>query len=80
VGPFDLSDGAFDNYVVYFSVVISALPISVKICIGTSSNCEVCAMGGEGISLLRGLLDLRRRWWRWWTGFGFDLGVGVIWC
>jgi hypothetical protein len=77
VGPFGLCDGAFNNYMVYFSVVISALPFGLKVYVGASSNCEDCAVAGEGISLLRGLLNLRRRWW--WVSFSFDLGVGVIW-
>jgi hypothetical protein len=76
VGPFGLHDGTFNSYMVYFPI-ISALHFSVKVCIRTSGNCEDCAMGGEGLGLLRGLLDLWRRWW--WVGFSFDLGVGVIW-
>jgi hypothetical protein len=31
VGPFGLGKGAFDNYVVYFSIVISALSLGVKV-------------------------------------------------
>jgi hypothetical protein len=78
VGPIGLSNGAFDSYMIYFFVVISALSLSVKVGIGTSGDCEDCAMSGEDISLLWGLLDLWQRW-RWWVGFGVDLGVGVIW-
>jgi hypothetical protein len=58
VGLFGLGNGAFDNYVVYFSIVISALSLGVKVSIGTSSDCQDCAVSGEGVSLLRGLLDL----------------------
>jgi hypothetical protein len=77
VGSLGLCDGTFDRYMVYFPVVISVLPFSVKVWIGTSSNCEDCTVGGEGIGLLRGLLDLRQRWS--WVSFCFDLRVGVIW-
>jgi hypothetical protein len=78
VGPFGLSDGTLDNYVIYFSVVISALPLGIEVGVGISDNCENCKMGGKGDSLLWRLFDL---WWRWgwWIGFGLDLGVGVIW-
>jgi hypothetical protein len=72
-----LSDGALDGYMVYFSVVISALPLSVKISVGTFGDCEDCAMSGEGVILLLGFLDLWRRW-RWWAGFNFNLRVSVV--
>jgi hypothetical protein len=52
VGPFGLSDGAFDSYMIYFSIVISVLSLGVKIDVGTSSNCEDCVVGGEGFELL----------------------------
>jgi hypothetical protein len=35
VGAFGLSDGAFDNYAIYFSVIVSTLSLGVKIGIGT---------------------------------------------
>jgi hypothetical protein len=72
-----LSDGAFDGYMVYFYVVISALPLSVKIGVGTSSDCEDCAMSGEGVTLLLGFLDLWWRW-RWWVGFDFNFKFSVV--
>jgi hypothetical protein len=59
----------------YFSVVISALSLGVKVGVGASGDCEDCAMGGDGIGLLGRLLDL----WRRWISFGLDLRVGVIW-
>jgi hypothetical protein len=67
VGPIGLSNGAFDSYMIYFFVVISALSLSVKVGIGTSGDCEDCAMSGEGISLLWGLFDpeQERRMRRW---------------
>jgi hypothetical protein len=78
VGPFVLSNGAFDSYVVYFSIVISVLLLGVEISIGTSGDCEDCVMGREGIILLLVFLDLWRRWGRW-VCFSFNLRVGVIW-
>jgi hypothetical protein len=78
VRPFGLGNRAFDSYVVYFSVLVSALSLGVKVGIGVSSNCENCAMGGEGFGLLQGLLDLWLRQW-WWVCFGLDLGIGIIW-
>jgi hypothetical protein len=73
-----LCDGAFDDYMVYFSVVISALPLSVEIGVGIGSDYQDYAMSGEGVILLLGFLDL---WWRWqwWVGFGFNLRVSVVW-
>jgi hypothetical protein len=61
---------------VYFSIVTSALSLSVKIGVGTSGDCEDCTMSGEGVILLLRLLDL---WWRqrWWDGFSFNLWVSV---
>jgi hypothetical protein len=56
VGPHGFRDGAFNSYIVYFRVVIIVLPFSIKIYIGTSGNGEDCAVGGEGIGLLRGAL------------------------
>jgi hypothetical protein len=61
VRPFGLSDGAFDSYMIYFSLVISALSLGVKVGVGASSNCEDSTMGGEGIGLLGRLLDLWQR-------------------
>jgi hypothetical protein len=55
-----MSNGAFNSYMIYF-VVISMLSLGVKVGVGTSGNCENCAMGGERIGLLQSLLDLWRR-------------------
>jgi hypothetical protein len=78
VEPLGLSDGAFYDFMVYFLVVISTLPLGVKVGVGTSGDCEDCTMGGEDIILLLGFSNL---WWRWrrWVGFGFNLMVGVVW-
>jgi hypothetical protein len=45
VGPFGLGDWAFDNYMVNLSIVISAPSLGIKIGVGTSGNCEDCAVG-----------------------------------
>jgi hypothetical protein len=77
VRPLDLGDGTFDNHVIYFSIIVSALPLGVKVCIRTTGNCKSCAMSWEGFTLLLGYLGL---WWRlwWWVGFLFDLRVVVL--
>jgi hypothetical protein len=74
---FGLGNGAFDNYMIYFSIVVLALPIGVEVGIGTSSNCKDCAMSWVGFILLLGFLGLWWRWW-WWIGFIVDLGVIVL--
>jgi hypothetical protein len=56
--PLGLSDGAFDGHVVYFSVIISGMALGVKISVGTSSDCEDCAVAREGIILLLGFFNL----------------------
>jgi hypothetical protein len=76
VGPFGLCNGIFDDDVINLPVRITTLSIGVEISIGTSDNCEDCAVCGKNISLLWRFLYLR---WRWWIGFGFDLRVGVVW-
>jgi hypothetical protein len=78
VEPFGLGNMTFNNDVIDLPVIIVMLSLGVKIGVGTSSNCEDCAMGGKIVSLLRRLLNLRWRW-RWWVGFDFDLRVGVVW-
>jgi hypothetical protein len=77
VRPFGLGDGAFGSYMIYFSVIISALSLGVKIGIGALGDYKDCDMSWESFVLLLGFLDLWRRW-RWWVGFDFDLGVGVV--
>jgi hypothetical protein len=77
VRPLGLGNGAFDSYVIYFSIIVSTLPLGVEVGIETFGNCEDCAMSWEGCILLLGFLGL---WWRlWWRiGFVFDLGVIVF--
>jgi hypothetical protein len=74
VGPFGLGDGAFDNYMIDLSLVVSPLPLSIKISVGASGNYEDCVVGGECFGLWWGFLDL---WWRW-VAFGLDLRIGVV--
>jgi hypothetical protein len=74
VRPLGLGNGAFDNYVIYFSIIVSVLPLGVEVCIGTSGNCKDCVMSWEDFILLLGFLGLWRRLW-WWIVFIFDLGL-----
>jgi hypothetical protein len=76
VGPLGLGYGTFDNDVIELPIIVLTLSLGIKIAIGTSDDCQDCGVGGEGVGLLRGFLDLR---WRWWVSFSFDLWVGVVW-
>jgi hypothetical protein len=73
VRPLGLGNRVFNSYVIYFSVIVLALSLGVKVGIGTVSNCKDCAMGWEGFIGLLGLLGLWQRW-GWWIGFIFYLG------
>jgi hypothetical protein len=77
VRPLGLGNGAFDNYVIYSSIIVLMLSLGVKVRIGTSDNCKDCAMSWEGFVLLLRFLGLWRRW-GWWIGFIFYLGVIVL--
>jgi hypothetical protein len=44
VKPLGLGDGAFDNYKIYFSVIILTLSLDVEIGIGALGDCKDCAM------------------------------------
>jgi hypothetical protein len=72
--PLGMGDWAFDNYVIYFSEIVSALSLGIKIGIGAPDDYKDCVVSWEGFGLLLGFLDLWRRW-RWWVGFDFYLGV-----
>jgi hypothetical protein len=72
-----LSNGAFDNYMIYFSVIVSALSLGFKVGIGASDDRKVYTMSWESFVLLLGFLNL----WQgcgYWIGFTFDLGVVVL--
>jgi hypothetical protein len=77
VRPLVLCGWTFDSHMVYFFVAIPALSLAFKVGVGTPSNCEDCAMGWEGFTLLPRFLNLRRRW-RWRVVFGLDLGVAIL--
>jgi hypothetical protein len=66
VRPLGLGNGAFDSYMIYFSIIVSVLSLGVKVGIETFGNCEDCAMGWEGFIWLLGFLGL---WQRWGGGF-----------
>jgi hypothetical protein len=72
-----MGNGTFNNYVIYFSVIVLVLSLGVKVGIGTFGNYKYCAMGWECFIWLLGFLGLWRRW-GWWIGFIFDLGVIVL--
>jgi hypothetical protein len=77
VRPLGLGNGEFNNYVIYFFVIVSVMLLGVQVGIGTSNNCKDYATGWEGFARLLGFLGL---WWRWgwWIGFIFYLGVIVL--
>jgi hypothetical protein len=56
--PFGMDNRAFDNYMIYFSVIVSTLSLGVKLDIGAPSDCKDCAMSWESFILLLGFLDL----------------------
>jgi hypothetical protein len=58
VGPLGLGDGAFDSDVIDLFVIVSLLPLVIKISVGSFGNCENCVVGGKAISLLWRLTDL----------------------
>jgi hypothetical protein len=72
--PLYLCNGAFDSYVIYFSIIVSALSFGVELDIGTSDNYKDCAISWECFILLLGFLGLWQRLW-WWISFIFDLGL-----
>jgi hypothetical protein len=58
VKPLSLGDGAFNGYMIYFFVVVSALSLGVKVGVSASGDYKDCAMSWEGFSLLLVLLEL----------------------
>jgi hypothetical protein len=45
VRPFDFDDWAFDYHVLDLAIVVSPLPLVLKINVGTSGNCMDCTIG-----------------------------------
>jgi hypothetical protein len=62
MGPFSFGDWTFDNDMIYLAIIVSALLIGFKVCVGTSSDCEYGTMGGKVLGLLRRFLNLLWRW------------------
>jgi hypothetical protein len=58
VRPLGLGNGAFDSYVIYFSVVVSVLSLGVEVGIGAPSDCKDCAVSWAGFGLLLGVMSL----------------------
>jgi hypothetical protein len=56
--PLGLGDGAFVDKMIDLSVVISSLPLVIKISVGASDDCKNCVMSGKAIVLLQRLTDL----------------------
>jgi hypothetical protein len=79
MGPFGLGNGAIDGNMIDLSIVVSPLPLVIKISVGDSDNYENCAVDGKAIGLLRRLMNLERRWWMW-ICFWFVLLVCVVSC
>jgi hypothetical protein len=77
VRPFGLGDGAFNSYMIYFSVIISLLSLGVEIGVGAPGYCKDCAVSWESFALLLGLLDLWQRW-RWWLASVLTWGLVVL--
>jgi hypothetical protein len=77
VRPLGLGDGAFNSYVIYFSVIVPVPSLGVKVGIRTSGECKECAMCWEVFIWLLGFLGLWRRW-GWWIVFVLNLGVIVL--
>jgi hypothetical protein len=73
-----LCNGTFDGDVINPPVIIMTLSLGLEVDVGTPGNCKDCAVCGESVNLLWRFLDLRWRR-RWWIGFGFDMGGGVVW-
>jgi hypothetical protein len=58
VGPYGFGDRAFDGHMIDLSVVISPLPLIVKVSVGASGDGENCVVGREVVILLWRLADL----------------------
>jgi hypothetical protein len=60
VRPLGLGNGVFNSYMIYFSVVVSALSLGAKVNIGVPGDCKDFVVSWEGFGLLLGFLDLWR--------------------
>jgi hypothetical protein len=77
MGPFGLGDAAFDNYMIYFSVISQRCCLESKSILEPSMIVRNYAISWESFILLLGFLDLWRGW-KWWDGFNFDLRVVAV--
>jgi hypothetical protein len=66
VGPFGLSNGAFDSYMIDLSIIVSQFLLGVEIGVRTSCDSKNGVVGGLSIGLLWKIMNL---WRRWWVGF-----------
>jgi hypothetical protein len=57
VRPLGLGNGTFYIYMIYFSVIVLALSLGVKVSIGASGDCNDCGMSWGSFVLLLGFLD-----------------------
>jgi hypothetical protein len=76
MGPFGSGYGAFDNDMIDMSIIVSTLPLDIKIGVGASVDCEDYVVCREGIRLLWRFKGWRWRWQRW-VGFYLDLRISV---
>jgi hypothetical protein len=58
MGPLSLSNGVFDGYMIYFSVIVSVLLLGFKVGIGASDDRKDCILSWKSFVLLLGFLDL----------------------
>jgi hypothetical protein len=58
VRPFGFGDRTFDKHMIDLLVIVSMLPLVLKVDIGASGDGENCAMGGKVVTLLQRLTDL----------------------
>jgi hypothetical protein len=57
MGPFGLGNRTFAIDVIDLPVIIVVLSLGAEVGVGTSDNCEDCAMGEESVGLLWRFLD-----------------------
>jgi hypothetical protein len=69
VGPLGLCNGAFDDYVIYLSIIVSALLLSFKVDIGAFGDREDCVMSRESFICC---------WGSWICGGGGGGGLASI--
>jgi hypothetical protein len=53
-----LGNGSFEDNMIDLLVIVSLLPLGVKVSVGASGDFKDCAMGGEGVIFLWRFTDL----------------------